>query len=197
MLTKGQHIQKRIFDVLLAILLLPFLLIPMLILWLLASISTGMNGWFSQTRIGRHGKPFKVYKLRSLKGRNHQSVTEMKAAETSFGRWLRKTKLDELPQLFNVLLGTMSWVGPRPDIPGYADRLEGEDRILLQLLPGVTGPATLKYKHEDQLLLQQQDPNVYNDTVIWPDKVAINKRYLEDWSLNKDVRYLWRSVVGG
>lgn len=167
----------------------------MLILWLLATISTGMNGWFSQTRIGRHGKPFKVYKLRSLKGRNHQSVTEMKAAETSFGRWLRKTKLDELPQLFNVLLGTMSWVGPRPDIPGYADRLEGEDRILLQLLPGVTGPATLKYKHEDQLLLQQQDPNVYNDTVIWPDKVAINKRYLEDWSLNKDVRCLWRSVV--
>lgn len=195
MLTKGQHIQKRIFDVVLAILLLPFLLIPMLILWLLASISTGMNGWFSQTRIGRHGKPFKVYKLRSLKGRNHQSVTEMKAAETSFGRWLRKTKLDELPQLFNVLSGTMSWVGPRPDIPGYADRLEGEDRILLQLLPGVTGPATLKYKHEDQLLLQQQDPNVYNDTVIWPDKVAINKRYLEDWSLKKDVRYLWRSVV--
>ncbi|MFC7356846.1 sugar transferase [Jejudonia soesokkakensis] len=196
MLTKQQHIQKRIFDVLLALVLLPFLILPIIILWVLASISTKQNGLFFQKRIGRYGTPFFVYKLRSLQGKNHQSINEMKALETSFGRWLRRTKLDELPQLFNVLSGTMSWVGPRPDVPGYADLLEGTDRNLLQVRPGVTGPATLKYKNEDVLLLQQKDPNLYNDTVIWPDKVQINKRYVETWSFSGDLKYLWRSVFG-
>jgi lipopolysaccharide/colanic/teichoic acid biosynthesis glycosyltransferase len=147
-----------------------------------------------QRRIGRYGNPFLVYKLRSLKGQNHQSVIELKAAETSFGKWLRKTKLDETPQLFNVLFGSMSWVGPRPDVAGYADTLVGEDREILEIRPGVTGPATLKYKNEDALLLQQSDPNWYNDTVIWPDKVQINRAYLEHWTLMGDLKYIWRSV---
>jgi lipopolysaccharide/colanic/teichoic acid biosynthesis glycosyltransferase len=95
-----------------------------------------------------------------------------------------------------VLKGDMSWVGPRPDVPGYADLLKGDDRIILQLKPGVTGPATLKYKQEDALLLKQENPLAYNDTVIWPDKVAINKAYIQEWSLQKDIKYLLQSVFG-
>ena len=109
---------------------------------------------------------------------------------------MRKTKLDELPQLFNVLKGDMSWVGPRPDIPGYADRLEGDDRNILALKPGITGPATLKYKQEDRILLAQENPLHYNDTVIWPDKVQLNLKYLNDWSLSKDIGYIVRSFTG-
>ena len=194
MLSSQQHILKRIFDLLFSILLLPVVVPIVFVLWVLASISTGNNGWFVQTRIGHQGKAFKLYKIRTLKGRNHQTIEEMKAMETNFGRWLRKTKLDELPQLFNVLKGDMSWVGPRPDIPGYADKLEGEDRIVLTVRPGITGPATLKYKKEDQLLLHQTEPKKYNDEVIWPDKVAINRAYIKNWSFQKDLRYLLRSV---
>ncbi|HPF12602.1 MAG TPA: sugar transferase, partial [Flavobacteriaceae bacterium] len=123
MLQPQQHIGKRIFDLMFSLVLLPIVLPLLLIIWLLACFSTRNNGWFVQTRIGLEGKPFKLFKIRTLKGQNHQDVLEMKAMETDFGRWLRKTKLDELPQVFNVLKGDMSWVGPRPDIPGYADLL--------------------------------------------------------------------------
>ncbi len=96
----------------------------------------------------------------------------------------------------NVLIGDMSLVGPRPDIPGYADLLKGEDRIILEIRPGITGPATIKYRNEDALLLQQEDPNRFNDEVIWPDKVKINRKYVSNWSLAGDIRYLWQSVFG-
>ena len=118
----------------------------------------------------------------------------MKNDETRFGAWLRRTKLDELPQIINVLKGDMSWVGPRPDVPGYADLLSGEDAVILMVKPGITGPATLKYRNEDEILLKQPDPLTYNDTVIWPDKVKINKEYIRNWSLRKDIGYLWASV---
>lgn len=188
---------KRVFDVLVALPLLILLSIPLVILWLLASVSTGRNGLFRQRRIGRYGKPFFLYKFRSLKGGEHRDIHDMVAHETAFGRWLRKTKLDELPQLWNVLKGDMSLVGPRPDVPGYADALVGDDRIILHMRPGITGPATLKYKNEDMLLQAQPNPNHYNDTVLWPDKVAINKRYVREWRFGKDLEYLWRSVFGG
>ena len=194
MLKKRQQLIKRIFDVVLSVLLLPVFIIPILTLILIATISTKQSGLFIQQRIGINGKPFSFYKIRTLKGKNHVSVREIQKQQTAFGKWLRKSKLDELPQLFNVLNGTMSWVGPRPDIPGYADLLQGEDRIVLLVKPGITGPATIKYKNEDQLLVQQKDPLVYNDTVIWPDKVAINKEYLQEWSFKKDLGYLWSSV---
>ncbi len=187
---------KRMFDVVVSFILLLFLILPILVLWLLASVSTHRNGLFVQQRIGRHGHPFSLYKLRSLKGTHHHDIHDMANKETRFGRWLRKSKLDELPQLWNVLIGDMSLVGPRPDVPGYADALTGEDRIILAVRPGITGPATLKYKNEDALLRAQPDPNRYNDTVIWPDKVAINKRYVEAWQFQKDIAYLWRSVFG-
>jgi len=107
---------------------------------------------------------------------------------TSLGRRLRHWKLDELPQLWNVLRGEMSLVGPRPDVPGYADRLIGEAREILQLRPGITGPATIKYRDEERLLARQSDPVAYNDRVVYPDKVRVNLRYLHRWSLANDIR---------
>lgn len=112
---------------------------------------------------------------------------------TVFGKILRRYKLDELPQLINVILGDMSLVGPRPDIPGYADKLKGADRLILKVRPGITGPATLKYKNEEELLSQQSDPKRYNDEVIWKDKVQINKEYIENWSLKEDLRIILKT----
>ncbi|WP_290626804.1 sugar transferase [Altibacter sp.] len=193
-LTRRQMLIKRTFDLSISILLLPFAIIPLILLLVMARISTGAPGLFVQQRVGKDGVLFPVYKIRSLKGSYHMDIHAIQQSETSFGRWLRKSKLDEIPQLFNVLKGDMSLVGPRPDVEGYADRLTGEDRIILTVRPGITGPATLKYKDEDRLLAQQQDPMDYNDRVIWPDKVAINKQYIQDWSLKSDVYYLWASV---
>ncbi len=196
MLSNQQQLVKRIFDLLVSGPLIVLLLLPMFVLWLLSTLSTGSNGLFSQLRIGKYGKPFHLLKFRSLKGSDHLDIREIRKSETPFGSWLRKYKLDELPQLFNVLTGDMSLVGPRPDVPGYADKLEGDDRMILNIRPGITGPATLKYRNEDDLLLKQKDPNTYNDSVIWPDKVKMNKEYIENWSLTGDIRYLWKSVFG-
>ena len=113
-----------------------------------------------------------------------------------FGKFLRKTKINELPQLFNVLLGTMSFVGPRPDVAGFADRLKGEDRIILTIAPGITGPASLKYKDEEEILAKQKDPERYNSDVIWPDKVKINKNYIRQWSLKKDIDCIVKTIIG-
>jgi len=195
MLTYKQKLTKRIFDVSISIVILPFAIIPLILLLIISRITIGSNSLFSQVRIGENGKPFKLYKIRTLKGSNHLTINEIKKSETSFGGWLRNTKLDELPQLINVLKGEMSLVGPRPDIVGYADKLEGDDRLVLTVKPGITGPATLKYKNEDVLLLQQENPLWYNDTVVWPDKVAINKKYINEWSLQKDIKYLFASLV--
>ncbi len=195
MLTYQQKIVKRIFDLSISIIILPFVIFPLILLLLIARFSTGRNGLFVQHRIGIHGDRFKLYKIRSLKGENHTDIFEMKDYETLYGRWLRRTKLDELPQLFNIIKGEMSWVGPRPDVPGYADMLTGEDRIILSVRPGLTGPATIKYRNEDALLIQQENPIKYNDEVIWPDKVKINKEYVKDWSLQKDIKYLWKSIT--
>lgn len=196
MLTRKQQHYKRFFDLTLTLLVLPFVLIPLFLLLICATVVTRANGLFVQIRIGQFGKPFKLYKIRSLKGTGHKDIVAIKNSETAFGRWLRRSKLDELPQLFNVLKGEMSWVGPRPDVPGYADMLEGDDRSMLDLKPGITGPATLKYKNEEEVLVQQPDPLEYNDTVIWPDKVQINKNYSKNWSLIRDMKYVLQSVFG-
>lgn len=193
MLSKREQISKRFFDVIVALILLPFIIFPLILLLIIATIDTGRNGLFVQERVGRHGNLFRLYKVRTLKGFDHKDIKEIKANETVIGKWLRASKLDELPQLFNVLEGTMSWVGPRPDIKGYADKLDGEDRMILTVRPGVTGPATIKYKNEEALLLAQENANEYNDLVIWPDKVKINKNYVQNWSLQRDIRYLFSS----
>ena len=112
---------------------------------------------------------------------------------TTFGKFLRRYKLDEVPQLFNVICGDMSLVGPRPDVPGYADKLKGRDRVILEVRPGITGPATLKYKNEAALLSRQSDPKRYNDEVIWKDKVEMNKKYIENWSLLGDLKIIFKT----
>ena len=114
---------------------------------------------------------------------------------TRSGAFFRKYKLDELPQLFNVLSGSMSFVGPRPDVPSYADQLKGSDRIILRLRPGITGPASIKYKDEEALLSAVEDPVLYNDTVIWPDKVRINKEYYDRYSLLADIKYIVQTLL--
>lgn len=190
MLSSKQQFFKRVFDVLIALvgLLLSFLLL--LIFFLITSISTKSFGLFSQRRVGRFGKFFNMYKIKTMR-----EFKDGRIFVTSFGKLLRKSKLDELPQLYNVLLGDMSLVGPRPDIAGYADKLVGEDRIILSVRPGITGPATLKFSNEEELLFNQECPLKYNNEVIWPQKVELNKRYIHEWNFINDLRYIWRTLI--
>jgi lipopolysaccharide/colanic/teichoic acid biosynthesis glycosyltransferase len=161
-------------------------LVFLLLVIAITAIDTQSNGFFTQVRIGQHGKPFLIYKLRTLHSKTNKT--------SSWGRILRKTKLDELPQIFNLLKGEMTLVGPRPDVAGYADKLEGADRIILNLKPGITGLASLKYRNEEQILSQQPNPQHYNDEVIWPDKVRINKWYAQNCTLIMDLQILFYTL---
>ncbi|GIU01305.1 glycosyl transferase [Sulfurovum sp. TSL6] len=199
MLSRVEKIQKRVFDLLLSIIGIVLTWWIILLAWMIASIETRGNGMFSQKRVGKKGKLFRVFKIKTMKdipGINTTVTTNRDARITTSGAFFRKTKIDELPQLFNVLLGTMSFVGARPDVPGFADQLEGEDRVILELAPGITGPSSLRYKDEEALLAKQKDPEKYNKEVIWPDKVQINKAYIKDWSLKKDVEYIIKTIIG-
>jgi len=151
---------------------------------------------FKQQRVGRNGKLFTMYKFRSMTV-NHSGSSVSVAGEsriTPLGAKLRKYKLDELPELWNVLKGDMSLVGPRPDVPGYADRLQGEDRLVLKLRPGITGPASLKYANEEEILAQVADPRRYNDEVIFPDKVRINLDYYYNRTFCGDIRLIFQTI---
>lgn len=117
-------------------------------------------------------------------------------AISPFGAFLRQSKLDELPQLWNILKGEMSFVGPRPDIPGYYDRLEGEERKLLELKPGLTCEASIKYANEETVLAKHKDPLHYNDTIIFPDKVQMNMEYYYKRNFFKDIKILWKTIFG-
>lgn len=155
---------------------------------------------FTQTRVGRNGRFFTMYKFRTMiNATNHTWSSVSVAGEsriTPFGAKLRKYKIDELPELWNVLIGDMSFVGPRPDVPGYADALHGEDREVLRLRPGITGPASLKYREEEVLLATIEDPVKYNDEVIFPDKVRINRYYLHHYSFWMDIKIIFATVLG-
>ena len=168
-----------VFSILFLIVGLPILAICMILLF-----GSGHRPIFKQLRIGRHGLPFTIYKFRTVKD---EKVTKS-------GRLLRKTKLDELPQLYNILKGDMSFVGPRPDLPGYADQLEGEDRVILSMRPGLTSPASIYFRNEEQTLDAQSQPEVYNRMVIWPKKVELNKKYVQNHSLAKDFYYLLLTI---
>lgn len=157
---------------------------------------------FKQQRVGKDGKLFTMVKFRSM-AVNHGGSSVSVAGETRitpFGAKLRRYKLDELPELWNVLKGDMSFVGPRPDVPGYADALTGEDMEVLRLRPGITGPASLKYRDEEEILKRVQDegvdPRKYNDEVIFPDKVRINRYYLHHYSFFKDIQMIIVTVMG-
>ncbi len=177
---------KRTFDIALSFFMLLFFSWFLLLLWLVAAIDTGSGGIFRQTRIGRFAKPFTIFKFRTMH-------PETKAI-SSVGRFLRDSKLDELLQLANVFIGDMSFVGPRPDIPGYYDKLEGEDRKILNLRPGLTSEASLKYFNEEALLASKENPDDYNDNVIFPDKVRLNFEYYRNRSFWRDVKIIWRTV---
>ncbi len=154
--------------------------------------------FFTQKRVGKDGKLFTMYKFRSMTvGHSGSSVSVAGESRiTPIGAKLRKYKLDELPELWNVLIGDMSFVGPRPDVPGYADMLQGKDRDVLQLRPGITGPASLKYRNEEELLATVDDPKKYNDEVIFPDKVRINLYYLNHYSFLRDIQIIFCTVLG-
>ncbi|WP_019037892.1 sugar transferase [Psychroflexus tropicus] len=164
------------------VLLAPFLIL----IWILLFFIHKSNPVFFQTRVGQHGTYFTVYKFKTIKGNDSpQNLLKL----------LRKTKVDEFPQLFNILKGEMSLVGPRPDIPGYYDLLEGGDRKLLKLKPGLTGYASLKFSNEEKLLKQQEEPLAYNDQVIFPEKVKLNLYYYENVSLLLDLKILLKTVL--
>ena len=153
---------------------------------------------FRQQRVGRHGQLFTIYKFRSMTT-GHQGSSVSVAGEariTPLGAVLRRYKIDELPELWNVLKGDMSLVGPRPDVPGYADKLTGDDREILLLRPGITGPASLKYRNEEELLATVDNPQEYNDTVIYPDKIRLNRYYLHHYSFWKDIQMIICTVTG-
>ena len=153
---------------------------------------------FRQQRVGREGRLFMLVKFRTMLV-NHGGNSVSVAGEsriTPLGSVLRRWKLDELPELWNVLLGDMSFVGPRPDVPGYADTLTGEDREILQLRPGITGPASMKYRNEEEILSAVENPQKYNDEVIFPDKVRINRLYLHDHSFFLDLKMIVATVLG-
>ncbi|OZV67573.1 sugar transferase [Winogradskyella aurantia] len=194
MITKDQLRIKRIFDLILVILILPILFVPIVLLIIVATIDTRKFGLFSQVRVGQHAKLFKIYKIRTLREETHR-LGHLDKSATRLGRCLRQTKLDELPQLFNVLKGDMGFVGPRPDIEGFADVLEGADRIILLVKPGITGPATLKYRDEERVLERQKDPEHYNRTIIWVDKVKINRNYVENYSFYLDLTCILKSTL--
>ena len=153
---------------------------------------------FTQKRVGRHGKLFTMHKFRSMTVSHSGSSVSVagEARITPLGAKLRKYKLDELPELWDVLIGNMSFVGPRPDVPGYADQLKGDDCRVLELRPGITGPASLKYRDEEELLAKVENPIEYNDTVIYPDKVRINLYYLDHYSFIKDIQMILCTVLG-
>lgn len=176
---------KAVMDYGLSFVAIIVLLPVFFILVILASLDTGFPGIFRQERIGQFGKIFIIYKFRTYHAKKH--------TKSSTGQWMRKTKLDELPQLFNILKGDMSLVGPRPDISGYYDRLQGEDQLILYLKPGITSEAGIMYRNEEEILSQQKNPLQYNDEILFPDKVKMNLKYYYQLSFKNDVYILLKT----
>ena len=200
-------ILKWIFDKITSLIGLLFLSPVLLVVAILIKVKMPGPILFCQKRVGQYGKLFTVYKFRSMTVKAEASVASRDSEATSIasteqsritplGEKLRRYKLDELPELWNVLKGDMSFVGPRPDVPGYADQLQGEERDILKLKPGITGPASLKYRNEEELLASVENPAQYNDEVIFPDKVRLNLYYLKNYSFIKDIQMIVCTVLG-
>ena len=206
-------ILKFIFDRVVALVGLLFLWPVLLVVAILVKIKMpGGPAFFVQKRVGRGGKLFNCHKFRSMTVKHNGSSVSVAGDSriTPFGATLRHYKLDELPGLWDVLIGNMSFVGPRPDVPGYADKLKGDDRDVLKLRPGITGPATLKYRLEDEMISEyvakrqaegdtrpmQEIATEYNDTVIYPDKVRLNCYYYRHYSFWNDIEMIFATVLG-
>ena len=190
---------KRLFDFTFAIFGLTILSPVLIILSLLIIITSSGMVLYSQKRVGKQGELFTLYKFRTMihnaDTMSGGSITvENDDRITVIGKLLRRWKLDELPTLWNVLKGDMSFVGPRPDVPGYADKLVGESRRVLEMRPGITGPATLKYSNEEKLLADVDNFKKYNDEVVFPDKVQINLEYVDNWSFWMDIKIIFKTV---
>ena len=179
---------KRFFDILFSLVGLLALGWFIIVIWIMVSIDTQSNGLFIQERIGQWGRVFKIYKLKTM----HPATAKI----SRLGWFLRKSKMDELPQLWNVLKGDMSFVGPRPDVAGYYDLLQGEARKILELKPGITSEASIKYTNEETLLAQQENPLEYNDIVIFPDKVRLNLDYYYNRNFFGDMVIIVKTVFG-
>jgi lipopolysaccharide/colanic/teichoic acid biosynthesis glycosyltransferase len=178
---------KRIFDLLFAIIGILFFCIPIFFCYILCSLITSSNGFFLQKRVGQYGSLFTIIKLKTI----HPTTQKIHPIQAFF----RKYKIDEVPQLLNVLIGNMSIVGPRPDIPGYYDNLIGEDRKILLLKPGLTCEASLYFFDEEDMLLSQSDPKKYNDTVVFVEKVRMNLLYAENLSLFTDIKIILKTII--
>ena len=206
-------ILKFIFDRVVALIGLLFLWPVLLLVAILVKVKMpGGPAFFVQKRVGKGGKLFNCHKFRTMTVKHNGSTVSVAGDSriTPFGAVLRHYKLDELPGLWDVLIGNMSFVGPRPDVPGYADKLTGDDRDVLKLRPGITGPATLKYRLEDEMISDyvakrqaegdkrpmQEIATEYNDKVIYPDKVRINCYYYRNYSFWKDIEMIFATVLG-
>jgi|SaaInlStandDraft_4_1057021.scaffolds.fasta_scaffold39526_2 lipopolysaccharide/colanic/teichoic acid biosynthesis glycosyltransferase len=197
-LSMSQRIAKRLFDIIFSLLLLLTLLPLLILIWILLSVFMRENGFFFQQRVGRGGQLFNIIKFKTMKNISgyESTITSLDDIRiTKIGYFFRQTKIDELPQLWNVLIGQMSFVGPRPDVPDYADKLSGSDRMILLVRPGITGPAQIFYSNEGEILSKQKNIKKYNDSVIWPNKVRINLKYVNNQTFWGDVRYIWRTIV--
>jgi lipopolysaccharide/colanic/teichoic acid biosynthesis glycosyltransferase len=184
-LSKKQSLCKRGMDLFLSLLFLPFLIVPILVLIIGASIDTQQFGLFFQKRVGQHGVLFTIYKIRT-----HQITGNI----SKYSKKIRKLKFDELPQIVNVLLGQMSFVGPRPDLPEIIATLKESDRIILSLKPGLTGPASLWSFNEEALLAEQNHPSEYNVSVLFPAKTVLNVNYLKKYHLLNDLKYIYKTL---
>lgn len=204
---------KRIFDIIASLLGLLILWPVLLIVAIMIKVKMpGGPAIFTQKRVGKGGKLFTCHKFRTMTVKHNGSTVSVAGDSriTPFGAILRHYKLDELPGLWDVLIGNMSFVGPRPDVPGYADKLTGDDRDVLKLRPGITGPATLKYRLEDEMISEyvakkqaegdtrpmQEIATEYNDKVIYPDKVRLNCYYYRHYSFWKDIEMIFATVLG-
>jgi hypothetical protein len=177
---------KRLFDLFFATLGLLLTSLLLVGLYCIAVYDTQQTGIFIQKRIGQYGVPFTIYKFRTFGRSTIKPISKI-------GAFLRNSKLDELPQLWNILIGDMSFVGPRPDIAGYYDVLQGENRKILELKPGLTSLASIKYAREEELLEKQENPLNYNDTVLFPDKVKMNLEYYYSNSIFGDLKIIWKT----
>jgi len=190
-------ILKRIIDLFASFFGLIILSPVIFFAWLIASFEVKGNGFFSQSRIGKNGKPFRLIKIKTMQTIDNfkSTITTKDDPRITFsGKLFRKTKIDELPQLWNVFCGDMSLVGPRPDVKGFADQLKGDERLILTVRPGITGPASIEFKDEEEILASKSNPEKYNKEVIYPKKVQLNLDYIRNWTLLGDLKYILKTL---
>jgi len=193
---KETGLSKRVFDIAASFLGLIILSPLLLITAVLIRIRMNKPVLFRHVRIGKNGRPFILYKFRTMTLNHSGSSISLKGESriTSLGAQLRKFKIDELPELWNVIKGDMSLVGPRPDVVEYMSNLEGEELRILELRPGITSPASIKYADEEELVASAPDPHRYYNEVIWPDKVKINLEYVKTRSFSGDLLIIFKTL---